>query len=65
MIFGKKKCPKCNGTNINVVKESMIDNMRRSALNVAIPVRFLTSRGKKPRDLNVCQDCSFNWEDRK
>ena len=63
----KKKCPRCGNSNINVIKESFADDLRRNMLNVLLPFRFLTSRGKKPKNLNVCtsKECGFSWEDRK
>lgn len=63
-MFSKKKCLKCNSKNINVVKESFGADFKRSLTNVAMPIRFLTGAGKKPKNLNVCRDCGFSWEDR-
>lgn len=63
-MFGGKKCLKCDSKNIKVEKEKLLDDMKRSALNVVLPVRFLTGAGKKPKPLNVCRDCGFSWEDR-
>jgi hypothetical protein len=63
MLFGKK-CPKCGGKNINTIKEGFGKSLLRNAQNLAFPVRILFSSNRKPKNLNVCKDCSFSWEDR-
>lgn len=62
-LFGKK-CLKCGSTKINTLKESFMNDLQRSMLNVAFPIRFFLPAGKKPKSLNVCKDCGFSWEDR-
>lgn len=61
----KKECPKCDSREIKTIKESFINDLMRNLLNVMFPIRFFTSRGKKPAALNVCRNCEFAWEDRK
>lgn len=63
MIFGKK-CPKCDSSEVKIVKESFIADFRRSLFNFMFPIRFLTGHAKKPKNLNVCRSCDFSWEDR-
>ena len=62
-LFGKK-CLKCGSSKINVLKEGFMNDLKRSMLNVAFPIRFFLASGKKPKNLNVCKDCGFSWEDR-
>lgn len=52
---GKRKCPRCNSTNLNAVKPSLWRRAEAAAL---------LNLGGKPKTLNVCRDCSFSWEDR-
>ena len=63
-MFTSKKCPKCDSKEIKTMKESLLNDTKRSALNVVLPIRFLTGAGKKPKPLNVCKSCGFSWEDR-
>ena len=55
-MFGKKKCPKCDGENLNAVKAEK--SLRRLLFPSIQELWF----PKKP--LNVCRDCGFSWEDR-
>jgi len=63
-MFFSKKCPKCGGKQVNVVKETFVQDLMRNLHNVMFPIRFFTGHGKKPKNLNVCKDCAFSWEDR-
>lgn len=58
-MFGKKKCPKCDSTNLNKVKPSLWTkfwDLQWQAWTFGI---------RKPsKTLNVCRDCGFSWEDR-
>ncbi|HCC25078.1 MAG TPA: hypothetical protein DEP85_06185 [Holosporales bacterium] len=63
-MFFKKNCPKCGGSQINVVKETFIEDFKRSLFNLILPIRFFTGHAKKPKNLNVCTSCGFSWEDR-
>lgn len=63
MLFGKK-CIKCGGKQVNVVKEKFLADLKRSLFNVMFPIRFFTGHAKKSKNLNVCKDCGFSWEDR-
>jgi hypothetical protein len=60
----QKKCPKCSSNLVAVVKESFWDSLIRNIWNVMWPIRFFTGHAKAPKKLNVCQSCSFSWEDR-
>ena len=60
--FGKNKCPKCNSKNLNKVKASLMKKAQKGSLFLLLgPLALLT---KSPKDLNVCKDCGFSWEDR-
>lgn len=63
-MFGlfKTKCPKCGGTEITVVKESLISQLIRYTMYLAFFVLILFIR-KRP-DLYVCKACGFSWEKR-
>lgn len=63
MLFSKK-CPKCDGKQVNVVKETFAQDLKRNLFNLMFPIRFFTGHAKKPKNLNVCKDCGFSWEDR-
>lgn len=63
-MFDKKQCPRCGGKNINVVKESYLQGVRRASLNLVLPIRFLTGHAKKSKSLFVCVDDGFSWEGR-
>jgi hypothetical protein len=51
----KKKCPKCDSTNLNYVKPSSSTRARDAW---GFPFR------KPTPTLVVCRDCGFSWEDR-
>lgn len=61
-MFRKKSCPKCDSQNLNKVKPGNGNFMNR--LFVAFAFAPLLLFMKKARDLNVCRDCGFSWEDR-
>lgn len=58
MFFFKKKCPKCDSTNLNKVKPGFWSKY------MAASTMLWLGAGKQPKTLNVCRDCSFSWEDR-
>lgn len=60
-ILFKTKCPKCDSTNINIVKKGAFEQLGRMGFIIMFPILILF-RPKKP--LNVCRDCGFSWEDR-
>lgn len=57
------KCPKCNGKKVKDIKETAGNAFKRNTMTVLIPIRLLWI--KKPATLHVCQECGFEWEDRK
>lgn len=58
LFFGKKKCPRCDSTNLNKVKPGFW--AKHSFASIAL----FTGAGKQPKNLNVCRNCGFSWEDR-
>ncbi len=57
-IFGKK-CPKCNGKNINVVRPNLFTKW----VDVSLRLPTLGIR-REAKNLNVCTNCGFSWDDR-
>lgn len=56
--FGsKKKCPKCDSKNLNVVK-------KKNWMTSALRGQYFHELFNRSRDLNVCRDCGFSWEER-
>lgn len=59
MFFFKKKCPRCDSTNLNKVKPSLWRKWQDASLQLwTLGIR------KPSKTLNVCKDCGFSWEDR-
>lgn len=60
-MFGlfKKKCPKCDSTNLKQVKVSGWKHDAEMTLQA-----FTLGLRKPTPPLNVCRDCGFSWEDR-
>lgn len=54
-----KKCPRCDGRNINVVKPSLFKKWTEGSTHL-----FTLGLSRMSRNLNVCRDCGFSWEDR-
>lgn len=55
-LFGKKKkCPKCDSTNLNYVKPSNYTRLRDA---------YGFGFHKPTPTLVVCRSCGFSWEDR-
>lgn len=61
-MFFKKKCPKCDSTNLNKVKPSLWRKWQEASTKVVF-FPFSLMR-KEAKTLNVCRDCGFSWEDR-
>lgn len=57
LMGGMKMCPKCDSKNINVVKA-------KSWLTSALRGRYFHELFNRSKDLNVCRDCGFSWENR-
>jgi hypothetical protein len=57
-----KKCPKCDGQNLNKVKPSLMKKATRGSAFLLFGPLALAM--KDPKTLNVCRDCGFSWEDR-
>lgn len=53
-----KQCPRCGSKNLNVVKPDLLSKSRFAG------IAMFTGAGKEPKNLNVCRDCGFSWEDR-
>ncbi len=60
-MFGlfKKKCPKCDSSNLKTLKPGMIKHSQEAWLHF-----FTLGISKITKPLNVCRDCGFSWEDR-
>jgi len=58
-MFGlfKKKCPKCDSKKIKIMKPSLMKRISES-------MDWTTIYRGKTKNLNVCRDCGFSWEDR-
>jgi hypothetical protein len=54
----KKKCLRCESKNINVDKPTGWQNFNNLTKRAAMPWV------KELKNLNVCRDCGFSWEDR-
>ena len=57
MLFLGKKCPKCDCRNINTIKPSIVKRTFEA-------LDWTTIFRGKSKNLNVCRECSFSWEDR-
>jgi len=60
-MFGlfKKKCPKCDSTNLKIVKPGFWKSIAEANYQLwSLGIR------KPTPPLNVCKDCGFSWEDR-
>jgi hypothetical protein len=57
-MFGKKKCPRCDSKNINIVKPSAMAKFANLQKRAVFPWT------QKLKNLNVCKACGFSWEDR-
>ena len=61
-MFKKRKCPKCGSRNLNKVAVSSWKKAQKASMFLLFwPLALLMGRAK---DLNVCRDCGFSWEDR-
>ncbi|KKR49643.1 MAG: hypothetical protein UT84_C0022G0006 [Candidatus Curtissbacteria bacterium GW2011_GWA1_40_16] len=62
LLVFSKKCPRCDSTNLNKVKPSLMKQaLPGSAFLLFGPLGLLA---KQPKTLNVCRNCGFSWEDR-
>ncbi len=57
------KCPRCNSTNLNVVKPSSNSKALPGSMFLLFGPLGLAG-AKIPKNLNVCRECGFSWEDR-
>jgi len=56
-MFRKKKCPKCNGIDLGMIKKP-------SKLMIGLKGTFVKEFFNPTKNLNICRSCDFSWEDR-
>lgn len=56
-LFGKKKCPRCDSTKLKVLKKP-------NWLETGLKGRIIAEWLHPTKNLNVCRECGFSWEDR-
>ncbi len=57
--YSKVKCPKCDSKNLKVLKPSLFQRAYETQLPGVVG-----GYRKRTRNLNVCRDCGFSWENR-
>jgi len=60
MFLIGKKCPRCDSKKLKMVKPGFF---RRNFIDPGLPAWTLGMM-KPAKNLNVCRDCGFSWEDR-
>lgn len=61
-MFFKKKCPKCESTDLKTISEPLFTSVMRNLWNVIFPVRLLFSGNYKPKDKVVCRNCGYTCD---
>ena len=57
-----KQCPRCDSTNLKMVKPGLMQKATKGSAFLLFGAFALGM--KEPKNLNVCRDCGFSWEDR-
>lgn len=58
-MFTKRKCPKCDSTEIAVMKEGIVAKLWRYTLYIMLFITLLFIRA--PKEQYVCRKCGTTW----
>ena len=58
-MFTKRKCPKCESTEITVMKEGTMAKLWRYTLYIMLFITLLFIRA--PKEQYVCRKCGTTW----